>query len=73
VSLAPLQLLHPQATLQLCFLGCLLLREAVTLHELMGWALDGQLPFLQLPHLSMQVATGEARGQAAAASYILSR
>ncbi|WIA17321.1 hypothetical protein OEZ85_014186 [Tetradesmus obliquus] len=52
------KLLHPQATLQLCFLGCVLLREAVTLFELLRWALDGQLPFLELPHCSMQVATG---------------
>ncbi|KAF6256555.1 hypothetical protein COO60DRAFT_1657430 [Scenedesmus sp. NREL 46B-D3] len=54
------KLLHPQATLQLCFLGCVLLREAVTLYDLLGWALDGQLPFLELPHLSMQVAAGDA-------------
>lgn len=53
------QLLHPQVTLQLCFLGCVLLREAVTFFDIMSWALDGQLPFQELPHLSMQVATGE--------------
>jgi hypothetical protein len=40
-----------------------LLREAVTVYDLMGWALDGQMPFLELPHLSMQVATGEAPEQ----------
>jgi hypothetical protein len=65
-----LQLLHPQTTLQLCFLGCVLLREAVTAYDLMGWALDGQVPFLELPHLSMQVATGEALVQAKQAYYV---
>lgn len=54
VVLSLLQLLHPQATLQLCFIACALLREAVTHQDIMTWALDGRLPFLQLPALVNQ-------------------
>eukprot|EP00879_Flechtneria_rotunda_P009276 GHRR01009711.1.p1 GENE.GHRR01009711.1~~GHRR01009711.1.p1 ORF type:complete len:399 (+),score=130.90 GHRR01009711.1:1416-2612(+) len=54
-----LQLLHPQVTLQLCFLGCLLLRESVTFYDIMSWALDGQLPFLELPRLCSELLSGD--------------
>eukprot|EP00775_Hariotina_reticulata_P011395 gene11395-11543_t len=50
------KVLHPQVTLQLCFLGCHLLREALTFYDIMCWALDGQLPFLNLPTLSRELA-----------------
>lgn len=55
-----LQLLHPQVTLQLCFLACALLREAVTCYDITSWALDGQLPYLCLPHIGSRCLSGKA-------------
>lgn len=54
----PLQLLHPQVTLQLCFLACALLRQPVTCYDIIGWALDAQLPFLRLPDIASGCLTG---------------
>lgn len=53
-----LQLLHPQVTLQLCFLACALLRQPVTCYDIIGWALDAQLPFLRLPDIASRCLTG---------------
>jgi hypothetical protein len=53
-----LQLLHPQVTLQLCFLACALLREAVTCYDIITWALDAQLPFLGLPDIAKTCLSG---------------
>jgi len=53
-----MQLLHPQVTLQLCYLSCALLREAVTFYDVISWALDGQLPFLDLPDLASKCLPG---------------
>jgi hypothetical protein len=57
--------LHPQVTLQLCFLGCVVLREAVTFYDIMSWALDGQLPFLNAPDAISSHMTGAAVRHAA--------
>jgi hypothetical protein len=53
-----LQLLHPQVTLQLCFLACCLLREAVTCYDIITWALDADLPFLGLPDIAKTCLSG---------------
>lgn len=52
------QLLHPQTTLQLCFLAVAVLREAVTCYDIISWALDAQLPFLELPDIACQCLSG---------------
>jgi hypothetical protein len=52
------QLLHPHTTLQMVYLGCVVLREAVTLDDLLSWALDGQLPYLDAPHVISKVMPG---------------
>lgn len=57
-----LQLLHPQVTLQLCFLACALLREGVTCYDIITWALDAQLPFLELPDIAKACLSGEEGG-----------
>lgn len=50
-------------TLQVCLLGCVLLREAVTVYDIISWALDGQLPFLALPDIATNCLSGEAGGE----------
>jgi len=44
-----LQALHPQTTLQIAFLACHYLREALQPMDLIAAALDGRLPFFDLP------------------------
>lgn len=51
------KLLHPQVTLQLCFLACALLRQPVTCYDVIGWALDAQLPYLRLPDIADRCLT----------------
>jgi hypothetical protein len=58
VSWWALQLLHPQTTLQLCFLAVAVLREAITFYDIISWALDAQLPFLKLPDIACQCLSG---------------
>ncbi len=48
----PPQILPPRDTLVIAFLACLHLREAVTPMDIARWALDGDLPFLDLPSRS---------------------
>jgi hypothetical protein len=52
------QLLHPHTTLQLCFVAVSALREAVTCYDIISWALDAQLPFLELPDIACQCLSG---------------
>ena len=50
-----LQVLHPELTLAVCFLGCWVMREAVTPMDIVQWASDGTLPYLRLPSLATQL------------------
>jgi hypothetical protein len=49
------QVLHPDVTLAICFLGCLVLREAVMPVDIVRWAGEATLPFLRLPSLAAQL------------------
>ncbi|CAL8468416.1 g7956 [Coccomyxa elongata] len=47
--------LHPDTMLAVVFLGIWFLREAVTPMDMLRWASDGRLPFLNLPALSAEL------------------
>jgi hypothetical protein len=53
-----LQLLHPQVTLQLSFLACALLREPITFYDILSWAVDAHLPYLELPGIAETCLSG---------------
>ena len=57
-----LQVLPPEALLAVCWLACALLRQAVLPHDLVRWALSGQLPYL----LMAQECAAELRSAEAA-------
>ncbi len=50
-----IQALHPDTMLAVVFLGSWYLREAVTPMDILRWASDGRLPFLNLPALSAEL------------------
>ena len=43
-------MLHPSTTLVICYLACLTLRQPVTSLDLTRWALQGHLPYLDMPN-----------------------
>lgn len=38
--------MHPQVTLVVCALACILLKQPIAPHDLVRWALSGQLPYM---------------------------
>ncbi|MEW5319622.1 MAG: hypothetical protein WDW38_010765 [Sanguina aurantia] len=47
--------LPPHTTLALCYAACLTLRHPITPQDIVRWASDGSLPYLDLPTLSQPV------------------